>query len=210
MLKQYAKVEWTQESKKDFEEIKRVVVDALVLVSLDYLKLFYIYSFASDHSCPNMLMQKDEVSEHTIAFMSATLKDVELCYHNVEKQVYALVYGVNNFWHYILRNKVFTIVPDPNVKTLLMQNELGERREKWVTLQQEYDMEIHPMKLIWGKSLTHKIVEIELKLMVQQYHYEDVSPDEYYDDIIYYLLNNKFPPRLQGVQKWALKLRSKN
>ena len=74
--------------------------------------------------------------------MSTPLKDAELRYPNVEKQAYALVRVVKKFKHYILRNKIFAIVPDPAVKLLLIQNELGERRAKWVTMLQEYDMEI--------------------------------------------------------------------
>lgn len=151
MLKRDDKVEWILEAKKYFMEIKRAITDALVLVSLDYSKPFYIYSFSLDHSCVSMLMQKDDKgSEHPISFMSSPLKDVELCYPNVEKQVYALVCSVKKFRNYILRNKVFYIVLNLAIKILLIQNELGERQAKWVTLLQEYDMEIHPMKLVRG------------------------------------------------------------
>lgn len=114
-------MEWNSEVKQDFEEIKRVIVDALVLVSPNYAKPFYIYSFASDHSCASMLTQNlDKGDEHPIAFMSAPLKDAKFRYPNVEKKNYALVRGVKKFNHYILRNKVFSIVPDPIVKLLLM------------------------------------------------------------------------------------------
>ena len=63
-------------------------------------------------------------------------------YPNVEKQAYALVKVVKKFRHYILRRKVHAIVPNIVVKTLLMQRELGEIREKWVTTIQEHDIEI--------------------------------------------------------------------
>lgn len=128
MLKQDAKVEWMSKAKQDFVEIKKVIFDALVLVSPYYSNPFYIYSFASDHSCTSMLKQKDdEGNENPIAFMSAPLKDVELCYHNVENKEYALVRGVNKFMCYILRNKVFAIVLNSTIKILLVKNELGER-----------------------------------------------------------------------------------
>lgn len=135
MLKQNVKVEWTPKAKKSFKEIKRAITEVPVLVSPYYLKPFYIYSFTSEHSCASILTKKDdEGNEHPITFMTAPLKDVELWYHNIEKKAYALVRGVKKFWHYILCNKVFAIVPDLAVKTLLMQNELGEWRAKWVTL----------------------------------------------------------------------------
>lgn len=86
MLKQDTKVEWTPDAKQSFEKIKWAIIEALVLVSPDYLKPFYIYLFTSDHSCASMLTQKnDEGNEHLITFMSTPLKDVELRYHNIEK-----------------------------------------------------------------------------------------------------------------------------
>lgn len=53
-------MEWNVEEKQAFEEIKRAIEDSPVLVSLNYAKPFYIYSFASEHSCASMLTQKLE------------------------------------------------------------------------------------------------------------------------------------------------------
>lgn len=121
MLKKGAKMEWTLSSKKAFEEIKLAIVNAPVLVSPDYTKPFYLYSFASEHSCAAILMQRtEEKEEHPIAFMSSPLKDAELRYPSVEKKAYALVKVVKKFRHYILRSKIFAIILDAIVKTLLM------------------------------------------------------------------------------------------
>lgn len=121
------------------------------MVSPNYLRPFYIYSFTAEHTYAAILTQrKEEEGEHPIAFMSTSLKDAELRYPNIEKQAYALIKAIKKFRHYILRSKIYTIVSDVAVKTLLMQNELGERRGKWVTIIQEYDIEIQPMKLVRG------------------------------------------------------------
>jgi len=82
--------------------------------------------------------------------MSTLLKDAELRYSNVEKKAYALVKAVKKFRHYILRSQAITIIPDVVVKVLLMQSELGERRGKWVTILQEFDINIQPTKLVRG------------------------------------------------------------
>ena len=66
--------------------------------------------------------------------MSFPLKNAKLNYQNLDKQSFALVKAIKKFRHYILRSKVYTIVPDPVVKTLLMQNELGEKRGKWMAI----------------------------------------------------------------------------
>ena len=98
MLKKGARIDWTPIARKAFEEIKQAIVDASVLLSLDYTKPFYIYSFASEHTCATILTQKvDDQDEHPIAFMSSPLKDAELRYLNVEKQAYALVKEIKKF-----------------------------------------------------------------------------------------------------------------
>lgn len=59
--------------------------------------------------------------------MSFLLKNAELNYSNFDKQSFTLIKVVKKFRHYIFRSKVYAIVLDPMVMTLLMQNELGER-----------------------------------------------------------------------------------
>lgn len=49
--------------------------------------------------------------------------------------------------------------------------------------------------------------EAEPELTVQQYQLEDVSLGEWYQDVVYFLLNHKCPSHLQGVQKRALRLK---
>jgi len=209
MLKKDAKIDWTPEAKAAFAEIKQAISNAPFLVSPDYALPFYIYSFASEHTCAAMLTQKRSVDdERPIAFMSTPLKDVELRYPNVEKQAYALIKAVKKFCHYILRSQVTAIVPDAVVKALLMQSELGERRGKWVTILQEFNIEIQPMKLVRGQALTKTMAEVGHDLVSQQYLLEDVSKDEWYGDIIFYLLNQCCPPHLNAVQRRALKLKS--
>lgn len=211
MLKWEAKVEWNVEAKEAFEESKRAIVEAPVLVSLDYAKTFYIYLFTSDHSYVGMLTQKsNQGNENPIEFMSTPLKDAELRYPSVEKQAYTLVRAMNKFRHYILKNKVFAIVPNPAVKLLLIKNELGERRAKWVTMLQEYDIEIQPIKLVRGQGLTRTMAEMDPNLVAQHYNLEDVFRGDWYDDIIYYLFNQRCLDHLSVVQRRELHLKSDN
>lgn len=60
MLKKDAKIEWSTQAKEAFEEIKMSIATTPVLVSPDYLLLFKVYSFASEHSCAGVLTQKKE------------------------------------------------------------------------------------------------------------------------------------------------------
>ena len=66
---------------------------------------------------------------------------------------------VKKFFYYILRIKVYAIVPNPVVKMLLMQNKLDERQGKWMAILQEFDLEIQSMRLVRGQGLSKMIVD---------------------------------------------------
>lgn len=57
---------------------------------------------------------------------------------------------VKKFRHYILWNKVHAIVPDPTIKLMLGQNELEERRGKWMDKLQEFNINIKSSKIVRG------------------------------------------------------------
>jgi len=64
------------------------------------------------------------------------------------------------------------------------------------------------MKLVRGQALTETIVVKGLGLVNQAYVLEEVSPDEWYDDIVYYLLTQRCPPYMNPSQGRALKYKS--
>jgi hypothetical protein len=164
LLKNGGKIECVSKIKKSFEAIKVAISMAPVLVSLDYGLPFKIYSFASEHSCVGILMQKKEKEdERFISFMSFPLKNSELNYSDLDKQSFSLIKVIKKFCHYILRSKVYAIVLDPTVKTLLMQNELGKRQGKWMEILQEFDLEIQPMKLVRGQGLSKMIADNQIE-----------------------------------------------
>ena len=70
MLKQDALIEWKPEAKMAFYDIKDAIMQAPVLVSLNFDMDFYIYLFASNHTLAAVLTQRKESGEHPIAFMS--------------------------------------------------------------------------------------------------------------------------------------------
>ena len=144
--------------------------------------------------------------------MSCPLKNTEFKYSNLDKQSFALIKAVKKFCHYILRSKVYAIVPDPVVKTLLMQNEPGERRGKWMAILQEFDLEIQSMRLVRGQGLSKMIADYQdedekdfkfdddtseddqKRMLVSQVDVnQGVIIDVWYQDILYYLLQNRCP-----------------
>ena len=107
-----------------------------------------------------MLTQKEDGGdEYPISFMSTALQGAELNYPVVDKHAYAVFKAVNQFRPYILKNHTKVIVPNPVVRSLFVQKELGERRGNWVTALQEYDLEFKPTTIIKGQGLCKLIFE---------------------------------------------------
>ncbi len=96
------------------------------MLSPDFDKEFYLYTFASDLSYAGVLTQKnDQGDEIPILFTSSAFTGVELNYPEVDKQAYAVFKAVKHFRPYLLKSKTNVIVPFPAVRNLLIQKDLG-------------------------------------------------------------------------------------
>ena len=151
MLKREQGIKWTLEAKKSFELVKQELTKIPVLISLDFAKYFYIFSFASEHTIAVALLQKNpQGQEQPIAFFSKALRDEPLKYNIMEKQAFALVKALKDFRVYILHSHIISFVPNLVVKDILTQDPDG-KRDKWIALILDYDLEIKPTKLIKGQ-----------------------------------------------------------
>ena len=116
-------------------------MESPTLISPDYTKGFYIFSFASYDTVAVVLLQKyDEFLDHCISFFSKTLRDIELKYDPIEKQAYSLIKSLKSFKIYILHEKVLAYVPSATVKDVLTQPNIDGKRAKWVEKLIEFDI----------------------------------------------------------------------
>jgi hypothetical protein len=71
MLSKDNEIKWNVEAHSSFDQIKKVLTEAPVLVSPDYSKDFLVFSFASFDTVAAVLLQKNsEGLEQPIAFFS--------------------------------------------------------------------------------------------------------------------------------------------
>jgi hypothetical protein len=102
-------------------------------MSLDFSQDFTLYTFAYDISYVVVITQKNiESNEIPIAFMSFAFKGVEINYPAVYQKTYAIFKVVKHFRSYLLKSRTKVVAPYPNVRNLLVQKELGEKRENWM------------------------------------------------------------------------------
>jgi hypothetical protein len=103
MLRKGNEIKWTIESCNSFDQIKKALTEAPVLISPDYSKEFLIFSFASFNTVATVLFQKNaEGLEKPISFFSRSLRDTEIKYDIMEKHTYALVKALKYFRVYVL------------------------------------------------------------------------------------------------------------
>jgi hypothetical protein len=119
-----------------------------------------------------------------------------------------------------LKSRIKVIVPYPAVRNLLVQKELGEKRENWMTSLQEYDLEIVPAQIVRGQGLCKLVVdsveksENQINTSVANLHNEtqicctQTVSNSWYDNIRFYLLHGTSPRNLDPKNRRALRLRS--
>jgi hypothetical protein len=131
MLKEGNEVKWTAESRDSFNQIKRVLNEAHVLINPDYSKEFLIFFFPSSITLVVVLIHRNSDGlEQPISFFSRALRDAETRYDIMEKHAYALVKALKAFRIYILHLKIIAYVPSASVKEILIQPDIDGKRRK--------------------------------------------------------------------------------
>jgi hypothetical protein len=193
------------------------------LISPDFTKDFYLFSFASEHTIAAVLLQKNsEGYEQPIAFFSKALRDVALNYKIMEKQAFALVKAIKDFRVYILHSHTIAYVPNAVVKDILTQDNPDGRRGKWIVVILEYDIEIKPTKLIKGQGLAKLMAESNFHAL--DINFLDAADEQgematpsvrevflnspWYADLIFVLQNLQAPPGLTKTKARFLKLKA--
>jgi hypothetical protein len=222
MLKKDAKIKWNTKAKNSFEQVKHELTQAPVLISPDYSKDFYLFSFASENTIAAVLLQKNnEGYEKPIAFFRNSLRDVALDYNIMEKQAFSLVKAIKYSRVYILHSHRIAYVPNVVVKDIVTQDNPDGRRGKWIVVILEYDIEIKPTKLTKGQGLAKLMEESNCNALDINFlatfdeQEEQVTPkvkevflnSPWYADLIFVLHNLQDPPGLTKTKSRFIKLK---
>jgi hypothetical protein len=105
------------------------------LISPDFTKDFYLFSFAYEHTIAAALLQKNsEGYEQPIAFFSKSLRDPTLNYKIMEKKYFSLVKAIKDFRVYILHSHTIAYVLNAIVRDILTQDNPDGKRGKWIAI----------------------------------------------------------------------------
>jgi hypothetical protein len=144
LLEKNKAFEWTAECQASFEELRKHLTSAPVLV-LPYLtKRFDIYCDASRWGLGCVLMQEGQV----VCYASRQLRKHEENYPTHDLELAVVVHALKIWRHYRIRHCCEIYSDHKSLKYIFTQNDLNLRQHWWLELIKDYDLGInyHPGK----------------------------------------------------------------
>ena len=112
LLRHDCKWKWTTECEKAFQQAKNLLVSSKVLAHYNPAQPIKLAAYASAYGVGAVISHVlPNGNEKSIAFASRTLTPAERNYAQIEKEAFALIFGVKKFHQYLYGRK-FTLVTD--------------------------------------------------------------------------------------------------
>ena len=141
-----AKLDFNDECKLTFDEIKARLVIAPIMATPDWNQDFEIMCDASDFAMGAVLGQRIENTFRAIYNASITFNEAQENYSTTRKEMLAIVFACEKFIPYILGSHVRMHTDHVAIKYLMAKREAKPRLIKWVLLLQEFHLKIKDKK----------------------------------------------------------------
>jgi hypothetical protein len=155
LLEKNKAFKWTTECQSSFEELRKRLTLAPVLVLPDLTKKFDIYCDSSRQGLGCVLMQEGQV----VCYASRQLRKHEENYPTHDLELAAVVHALKIWRHYIIGHRCEIYSDHKSLKYIFTQNDLNLRQRRWMELIKDYDLGItyHPGKAnVVADALSHK------------------------------------------------------
>jgi hypothetical protein len=144
LLEKDKKFEWTSACEASFQELKKWLTTAPILVMPDMEKPFSIYCGVSGQGLGCVLMQIG----HVVAYASRQLRKHEAHYPTHDLELATVVHAVKIWRHYLMVKRCELYMDHKSLKYIFTQSNLNLRQGRWLELIKDYDLGInyHPGK----------------------------------------------------------------
>ncbi|XP_062201998.1 uncharacterized protein LOC133904517 [Phragmites australis] len=144
LLGKGAEFKWTTAREASFNELKKRLTSAPVLIMPDTQKPFSVYCDASRQGLGCVLMQKG----HVIAYASRQLRKHEENYPTHDLELAAVVHALKIWRHYLIGQRCEIYSDHKSLKYIFTQPDLNLRQRRWLELIKDYNLGInyHPGK----------------------------------------------------------------
>lgn len=132
---------WNDECSQSFEELKQTLISAPVLIAPDWTKPFELHVDASQYAVGATLTQNDEDRRpHVIAYSSKKMTPAEQNYTANDRELLALVTGLQRFRCY-LEGATFSVITDNQVVSFFFSKPSLSRREaRWLEILADFNI----------------------------------------------------------------------
>ncbi|WJX40137.1 hypothetical protein P8452_27643 [Trifolium repens] len=151
---------------RSFQELKRRLTTAPVLILPNAKESFVVYCDASKMGLGGVLMQGGKV----VAYASRQLKIHERNYPTHDLELAAVVFSLKVWRHYLYGSRFEVFCDHKSLKYLFDQKELNMRQRRWLEFLKDYDFELsyHPGKAnVVADALSRKTLHMS-SLMVKE------------------------------------------
>lgn len=137
---------WSEQQQKAFESLKKALTSKPILKAPEFDMPFELYTDASNLGISAVLTQTVDQVPHPIAFYSRKLVARERNYSTIEKELLAIVAGIQHFRIYVSNGKT-VINSDHNPLVWLSNSKTtNQRLLRWALCLSEYDLAIKHIK----------------------------------------------------------------
>lgn len=167
LLKKENKFVWSEVCEASFQELKKRLTTAPVLIMPDIHKNFDVYCDASHNGLGCVLMQEGKV----VAYASRQLRPHELNYPTHDLEYAAVVHALKIWRHYLIGKRCEIYTDHKSLKYFFTQPDLNLRQRRWLELIKDYDLGIHyhPGKAnVVADALSRKLNHISASELVTQ------------------------------------------
>jgi len=133
---------WNQDCQQAFDSLKRALVDAPILVRLDFKRPSCLDVDWSTKGVSAILSQKKGRFEKVVAYASKGLTVAQRKFHPMERECYALIWGIMHFRQYLHRNHFILRTDHKPLEWLATVSDAHGRRGKWIDMLQDFSFKI--------------------------------------------------------------------
>jgi hypothetical protein len=139
LLEKNKAFEWPPECQASFEELRKRLTSAPVLVLPDLTKKFDIYCDSSCRGLRCVLMQEGQV----VCYASHQLRKHEENYPTHDLELSTVVHALKIWRHYLIGHRCEIYNDHKSLKYIFTQNDLNLRQRRWLSLIKDYDIGIN-------------------------------------------------------------------
>ena len=136
----------TEECMDVFNIMKKLLTSAPIMMALGWSFPFELMCDATDFALGAVLGKRVNKVPHSIYYASKNLNDAQLIYSTIEKELLAVIFGLEKFRSYLIGSKVIVFTNHVALRYLFAKKYTKPRLIRRVLLLEEFDLEIRDKK----------------------------------------------------------------